>query len=354
MRSRYVDLLRAAAIARVVLYHNFFLAWLTIIFPSMGVMFALAGSLMASSIAARGTRYAVTSRVRRLLPPFWALGLVAVAAMLWVGWSPSDPAHPLGWMRLAFWIVPVGDPPGSQWGEPFLVVLWYLRTYLWLVLLTPLLYLLYRRRWWFALAAPLVLLAGLVFLRGTPTGTAHGGIWDLAVYGSCWVVGFAHRDGRLAAVRLPVLLTIAGLSALAGMAWLVTHPGPYEGDLNAIPVAQALWALAFVLVVLRWRPNLDWLDRAWPVAAAVRFINSRAVTIYLWHYPMISVGEAIFDFLALGNLHHLTLPTIFALDVALTILVVLGLGWVEDIAARRRPTLLPVLRKKLEPIAETG
>jgi peptidoglycan/LPS O-acetylase OafA/YrhL len=313
-------------------------------------MFALAGSLMASSMKRRGTRYAVTSRVRRLLPPLWALGLVAVSAMLWNGWSPSDAAHPLGWLRLAFWIVPVGDPPGSQWGEPFLVVLWYLRTYLWLVLLTPLMYLLYRRRWWFALAAPLALLSGLEFFHGTAT-TTHSGIWDLAVYGSCWVVGFAHHDGRLAAVRLPVLLTIAGLSALAGMAWLVTHLGPYEGDLNAIPVAEALWALAFVLLAMRWRPNLDWLDRARPVGAAVRFINSRAVTIYLWHYPMISVAEAMLDFLALGNLHHLTLPTIFLVDVGLTVLVTLAIGWVEDIAARRRPALVPILGKV---VPETG
>ncbi|MFD4683184.1 hypothetical protein ACFWO0_10725, partial [Streptomyces sp. NPDC058461] len=44
-RDRYLDLLRSIALVRVVLYHIFGWAWLTVLFPSMGVMFALAGSL---------------------------------------------------------------------------------------------------------------------------------------------------------------------------------------------------------------------------------------------------------------------------------------------------------------------
>lgn len=48
-RDRYLDLLRSIALVRVVCYHLFGWAWLTVLFPSMGVMFALAGSLMARS-----------------------------------------------------------------------------------------------------------------------------------------------------------------------------------------------------------------------------------------------------------------------------------------------------------------
>ena len=50
-RDRYLDLLRSIALVRVVVYHLFGWAWLTVLFPSMGVMFALAGSLMARSLA---------------------------------------------------------------------------------------------------------------------------------------------------------------------------------------------------------------------------------------------------------------------------------------------------------------
>ena len=47
-RNRYIDTLRAAAILRVIVYHAFGGAWLTILRPAMGVMFALGGSLMAA------------------------------------------------------------------------------------------------------------------------------------------------------------------------------------------------------------------------------------------------------------------------------------------------------------------
>lgn len=52
-RDRYFDLLRAIALFRVVFYHLMGWAWLPVLFPSMGVMFALAGNLMARSLAAR-------------------------------------------------------------------------------------------------------------------------------------------------------------------------------------------------------------------------------------------------------------------------------------------------------------
>ena len=50
LRNRYVDLLRALAIVRVVFHHNIGWALLTVAFPTMSLMFALDGSLMASSL----------------------------------------------------------------------------------------------------------------------------------------------------------------------------------------------------------------------------------------------------------------------------------------------------------------
>src|SRR4051794_25920332 len=138
MRNRYIDTLRAAAILRVIVYHAFGWAWLTVALPAMGVMFALAGSLMAASLGANGARRAVTSRIRRLVPALWALGAAAVPLMLLHGWRPHR-------YQLLFWVLPVDDPPGSPWGQPFWQVLWYLRAYLWFVLVSPLLYLCYRQ-----------------------------------------------------------------------------------------------------------------------------------------------------------------------------------------------------------------
>jgi peptidoglycan/LPS O-acetylase OafA/YrhL len=60
--------LRALALFRVVLYHSFsFWGWLTFAFPSMGVMFVLAGALMARSLE-RPAGGVLRSRLRRLLP----------------------------------------------------------------------------------------------------------------------------------------------------------------------------------------------------------------------------------------------------------------------------------------------
>src|SRR5581483_1498825 len=131
-------------------YHTFGRAWLTILFPAMGVMFALAGSLMAGSMERQDAKYAVSSRLRRLLPPLWAFGAMAIALMLVAGWSTHDAQHPLRWPALLLWAFPVADPPGSTWGTPLWEVLWYLRAYLWFVLLTPLIMVLYRWRWWAA------------------------------------------------------------------------------------------------------------------------------------------------------------------------------------------------------------
>ena len=80
-RDRYFDTLRAVALIRVVTYHTFGWAWCGMIFPSMGIMFGLAGTLMAKSLE-RPALKVVKSRLRRLLPPFWFWGLFVVLASL--------------------------------------------------------------------------------------------------------------------------------------------------------------------------------------------------------------------------------------------------------------------------------
>src|SRR3954453_12257866 len=95
VRNRYLDLLRAAAIVRVIVYHLFGWPWLSIALPAMGIMFALAGSLTAASLEKRAGRQVVFARLRRLLPPLWLLGLLAVPVMLVIGWRhESGGEHP--------------------------------------------------------------------------------------------------------------------------------------------------------------------------------------------------------------------------------------------------------------------
>lgn len=104
-RDRYLDLLRAIALTRIVAYHTFSgVAWLTLVFPSMGVMFALAGSLMARSLE-RPALGVLKSRARRLLLPLWVYSATVVALLLWQGWSPEQ-EDGRSWADIVFWFIP--------------------------------------------------------------------------------------------------------------------------------------------------------------------------------------------------------------------------------------------------------
>ncbi|WP_097320876.1 acyltransferase family protein [Paractinoplanes atraurantiacus] len=340
MRNRYLDLLRAAAIVRVIVYHLYGWPWLSVLLPAMGVMFALAGSLTAASLDNRAGAKVVTSRLRRLLPPLWLLGLIAVPVMLVTGWAAeTDGEHPFSVPNLLFWLVPIGDPPGSDLAVDAWEPLWYIRAYLWFVLLSPILYLLYRKAGWAAVALPLAIMAVLDVTGFTLPDTADAALWDFVTYGACWMAGFAHHDGRLARLK-PWIAGPVALVLAAGAYYFMRDEGTY--DLNDISEAQALWSFAFVLIALRWQPSMTWLAKVKPLDRTVTLINNRAVTIYLWHNIAIAAVWPVLTFLALDELgdsmgHVGDLLTAFLL----TILAVLAFGWVEDLAAKRHPRLWP-------------
>ncbi|AGL15104.1 acyltransferase [Actinoplanes sp. N902-109] len=328
MRNRYLDLLRAMAIVRVVVYHSTGWAALTVALPAMSVMFALGGSLMAASIDRSGP-LAVERRLRRLLPSLWAIGVIAVPAMLLTG---------LAWdWKVLYWAFPVQDPPANGWGSMALSATWYLRDFLWLVLLSPLLLPLFRRFPVAAVAVPYGALAVLTLTRLTPHPIVH----DMALYGGAWLLGFAHHDGLLRRLDRRKLVAAAGLLAVAGAAWIGTHPGPRGYDLNDIPLGNALWSAGFILIVLGFAPAAT----ARRASRLVQILNARALTIYLWHVPIV-VGVTKW-----GEAHGL--PTRgwdgigwrLVVIVALVTLAVLLVGWVEDVAGGRAPRLLPGTRR---------
>ncbi|WP_433604022.1 acyltransferase family protein [Dactylosporangium sp. CA-139114] len=347
-RDRYLDVLRAVAIARVVVFHMFSVVWLSWAFPAMGLMFALGGSLMAASLQRSAVR-AVTGRVRRLLPALWVLAAVVVPVMLWHGWTTADP-NGRDLRLLVFWLVPLADPPGSAWAGDATVVLWYLVTYLWLVLLSPLAWRLFRRLPVVATVLPLAVLAA------TQLAPGHAGLdllgWragavvvDVATFGSCWMAGFAHRTGALRRLHPAALAALAGGCITAGAAWAFTHP-PEDGagNLNDIPLAQGLYSLGFAILLLRAAPAMRWLRRVPLLDRAVTLLNARAVTIYLWHNIAIALCFWVGDRLHVWQLGPATEPGYFAVALVLLCVPVLVLGPVEDLAARRRPALLPAQR----------
>jgi len=357
-RELYLDALRTAAIVRVVVYHTFGGAWLSWAFPAMGVMFALAGGLMVNSLTRKPPATVIRSRLRRLLPALWVFGAVMIPVMIWQGgpldtWTDSNSGEPLPLWRLAFWLVPLGDPPGNEWGENATVVLWYLRTYLWLVLLSPLMLAAFRRLPIPTLVAPLGLLFAQAF--GVLPSADDGLIWavvsDLGIFAPCWMLGFAHRTGALKRLPIPGLVTFVVLAGLAGIAWALSHPSETDDglsyDLNGIPIGQAFWSIAVILPLLRFAPDASWIGRTPVLGRFVALVNARAVTIYLWHNILIDVAflsserlEGVGGIWESGITYNpLWMFTTIWVLIAVAVVV---FGWVEDLAAQRRPRLWPV------------
>ncbi|MGQ4389570.1 acyltransferase [Streptomyces sp. SAS_270] len=365
-RDRYLDLLRSIALVRVVVYHLFGWAWLTVLFPSMGVMFALAGSLMARSLN-RPALGVIKGRVRRLLPPLWAFSAVALTLMFANGWNIlKDPDHRGTWgvIDLVNYVIPLGAPPfpwhlgsesgllESSWAVEAAGPLWYLRAYLWFVIASPLLLWAFRRVPWATLLAPLALTAivgtGIVNIPGE-TGNA---VSDFAVYGGCWVLGFAHHEGVLKRIPRYAAVSCSALLMAFGLWWASGHLGPDGWDLNDIPMAQATWSFGFVVILLQYSPS--WQELPGKLARwdkLVTLSNNRAVTIYLWHNMLIMATVPIIDqaynlpFMqsdrAVGALDTTYMLWMFVLVWPLIALTIVAFGWIEDIAARRSPRLWP-------------
>jgi peptidoglycan/LPS O-acetylase OafA/YrhL len=335
-RDRYFDALRAVAICRVVLLHAFGFAWLSFIFPSMGVMFALGGSLMVKSVE-RSAKDAVTSRIRRLVPALWAMGIVLIPLMLWKGW-PNRP----DWSHFAFWVVPMVEPPASEWAEPAEGVLWYLVAYLWLVMLSPVLLWLYRRARLLMLVLPFIAVWAWDAAPEIVPEKVASAATDVLTFMSCWMLGFAHRRGELKKVPWAVIVPVALAAMAFGTWWTLNHPADDGSiDLSYEPVAYGLYSFGFTLVLLRLGPTMQWLNRRKFLNGFVNLANSRAVTIYLWHNIAITVSFLAADWLPLDDLGYFEGLTFFGIALVLVAILILTFGWVEDVAARRPIKLWP-------------
>ncbi|MER6494869.1 MULTISPECIES: acyltransferase family protein [Streptomyces] len=341
-RDRYFDTLRAVALIRVVGYHTFGWAWAGLVFPSMGIMFGLAGTLMAKSLE-RAAFEVVRSRMRRLLPPFWFWGVFVVLAMLVHGWMPGR--------QIVFWVLPLGDPPGNAWGEQAWEILWYLRTYLWFVLLSPLLLRVFRLAPVPVLLLSLAPIVVLQFLWEPPDDRLGSALTDLATFLFCWILGFAHRDGVLERLK-PFAVVVLSLAALGFGGWYAfTHQaetGSY--DLDDIPLAQAFWSAGYV-ALLMWAKayfgiDFAWLTRFRRTDRLVTVFNSRAVTIYLWHEIALILAVPLIDLFWDVPAFEKWLPLesqwfLFGVGWVLIAVFVLVCGWVEDVAGKKKPQLLP-------------
>jgi peptidoglycan/LPS O-acetylase OafA/YrhL len=159
----------------------------------------------------------------------------------------------------------------------------------------------------------------------------------MALYGGAWLLGFAHHDGMLRRLARRRLLGFAAALAALGGAWTLTHPGPRGYDLNDIPLGNALWSAAFILLALGLAP----VATATRASRPVTVLNARALTIYLWHVPIIVAVTRIGEAHGLPVRGTVGIGWRFVVVVALVTIAVALFGWIEDVAAGRRPALVP-------------
>ena len=352
--SAYVKSLVVLALAAVLTTASFPRPWLTLVFPAVGILFAAGGAAAASRLdAVRSSRAYVRRAASALLVPFWVFGAAVVTTMVTAGWSWSaaDGTGPLTWRTAWLWLLPFADPPISSDGYGLVGAIWFIRVYFWLVLLTPPLLWLFRRWPLRVMAVPLTAMALITVGIVNPLGRTADIVVGLCAYTGCWLLGFAHRDGRLRHVPVATALGCGGALTAAGIAvalWQQPLHGSYSLDVN--PAAAMLFSLGGVLLLLRLDPWMGGLDRMRWLHPVLSLFHSRTLTAFLWVNVVITLTPPVLAATPLARFHTATTSGA-ALEYATTWVLLLAvlvlLGCFEDLGAGRRPRLLPRRRRRV-------
>jgi hypothetical protein len=341
----YLRILAAVALV-VVLADAAGLPVLPLYLPAVAVLFAVGGAATASAAdgPASGRR-----ALGALLLPFWLFAAAVLAVMLTLGWraDPFQGAEPFTWSTVWLWLVPVSAPPASVDGIPWVLTAWFVPTFLWLTLATPALLWLFRRWPLRVLSLPVLTVLALTTGLATVTGRSREVLLEVCVYACCWLVGFARHDGRLARLS-PVPVVLAGTALLAaGLAYAAWRYDVYEaGRIDDIPLSALLCALGAVLLLLRvpWRGER--LRGGWPGAVASA-VGARTMTVFLWAPAAATAAVPALALSPLAEYHtDDTAGAVlrYAATGVLVVVVVLLVGWAEDVGAGVRPTLLGARR----------
>ncbi|MEU8992325.1 polysaccharide deacetylase family protein [Streptomyces sp. NPDC048558] len=189
------------------------------------------------------------------------------------------------------------------------------------------------------------------FLWEPPDNRFGGALTDLATFFFCWLLGFAHRDGVLRRLK-PLAVAALSLAAIAYGGWYAfTHQaetGSY--DLDDIPLAQTFWSAGYVTLLMYakefFRVDFARLTRVRPLDRLVTVFNTRAVMIYLWHEIALILAVPLIDRFWNVPAFEKYLPLesqwfMFGIGWILVAVFVLLCGWVEDMAGKKKPTLVP-------------
>ena len=334
-RDRGLDLLRALALLRVVVWHATGAAVVTVL-AALPLMFFVSGGLFGASARRRGEWRTVVDRLRRLGPPLWLFAAAAWVAMAVAAVATGTPLDPV---RVVWWLVPVTDPVGSEWESGWLASpLWYLRTLLWILVLAPFLVRVARRApaaLFGAVAAVVVVLEWLERGVGWAPAVAPRLPWmvgDVVLFGGFFALGAWWRTGDrpVSARAWAVAATVS--AAVAVVVWVLLPPP--GGIVNDSHLVHLVVGAATVGAAMSMGRPLSRLAERRAVRPVVDLLGRRSLTVYLWHTAAIATALWVLGRLGVAA-DGLGAPAYAALIVVVTAALVAATGWMEDLAARR-------------------
>ncbi|WP_243225793.1 acyltransferase [Microbacterium sp. CIAB417] len=310
LRDTGIDLVRALCIIAVVVLHALMvgvtvadtgpvfanasegswwitpLSWMLQVMPLFFVIGGFAGwTALRRSQRRGGTAAAfVSGRLHRLLLP--ALAVIATVGtallLLAVTGVPADLLHIAGY----------------RYAQP----LWFLGTFLLCQALLPVLARAHDRAPLGSLAVLAALAAGIDVLR-LLTGVEALGFANLAfVWLTLQQLGFHLADGRIDALsrRARVRIALGAVAVLVISMLCGIHSPDLIANLNPPTTALILVGLAHTMVLSLLRERLSVWSRRPALTALHTFVNRRAMTIYLWHMPVLLATAGVLALWALG------------------------------------------------------
>ncbi|MFB7250862.1 acyltransferase [Microbacterium sp. NPDC056234] len=354
VRDTGIDLVRAACVIAVVILHALMvgvtvtdagpvfanasddswwitpLSWVLQVMPLFFVIGGFAGWTAYRRARVQGGTAAsfVAGRLQRLLVP--ALVVIAVVgsalAALAIAGVPADLLHIAGY----------------RYAQP----LWFLGVFLLCQALLPALAAAHERFPLRAIGA-LVLVSIAVDALRLSTGVEGLGFLNLAfVWLTLQQLGFFLADGRIDALgrRTRILTAVGAVAVLGGTMTAGIHSPDLIANINPPTTALLLVGVAHTMLLSLSRDRLSAWSRRPRLAALQGFVNKRAMTVYLWHMPVLLAmagGAALFAVTAQSALPEpsgfawwLTRPLWLATVLALTALLAVPLARLES---RRTP-----------------
>lgn len=297
IRDTGIDLVRALCVVGVVLLHAIMvgvtvtesgpvfanasdgsgwiapLSWVLQVMPLFFVIGGFSGLIAYRRSRVRGGDAVafIAARLHRLVrPAVVTIGVVAVAlAVLTVVGVPSD-------------LIVVA---GFRYGQP----LWFLAVFLMCQALLPALAAAHDRAPYIAIGALVAAAVGVDTLRAL-SGVDALGFLNLAfVWMALQQLGFFLADGSIDALsrRTRALAGLAALAILIASFVSGIHSPDLIANINPPTTALILVGVVHTSLFSLLRDRIDHMSRGRAAAALIAFVTPRAMSIYLWHMPVL-------------------------------------------------------------------